>query len=152
MNCALFYSCIVLPIPKDIEDAIIKYESVVDHIQFTELDIRANRQQGGQLEFSREGDAIDNRVKNMLADQYAMLFEILRRHKDKIDVVTFWNLGDRDSWLGSENYPLLFDTNYERKQPAYDRVTKWPKEDFVPSSMNQPSQVSTNSLCITMHQ
>ena len=128
------------PSAKDIEDAITKYESVVDHIQFTELDIRANRQQGGQLEFSREGDAIDNRVKNMLADQYAMLFEILRRHKDKIDVVTFWNLGDRDSWLGSDNYPLLFDTNYERKQPAYDRVTKWPKEDFVPSSMNQPGQ------------
>ena len=128
------------PSSKDIEDAIKKYESVVDHIQFTELDIRANEQMGGQLQFSREGAAVTDRLKNQLADQYGMLFEILRRHKDKIDVVTFWNVSDRDSWLGTRNYPLLFDENLDRKQPAYDRVTKWPKEDFVPSSMNQPGQ------------
>ena len=95
---------------------------------------------GGQLQFSREGAAVTDRLKNQLADQYSMLFEILRRHKDKIDVVTFWNVSDKDSWLGTSNYPLLFDENLERKQPAYDRVTKWPKEDFVPSSMNQPGQ------------
>ncbi|MBO4499985.1 MAG: endo-1,4-beta-xylanase [Bacteroidaceae bacterium] len=128
------------PSSKDIEDAIIKYESIVDHIQFTELDIRANEQMGGQLQFSREGAQVTNQLKNMLAEQYAMLFEICRRHKDKIDVVTFWNVSDRDSWLGTRNYPLLFDENLERKQPAYDRVTKWPKEDFVPSSKNQPGQ------------
>ena len=128
------------PSAKEIEDAVIKFGSIVDHVQFTELDIRANQQRGGQLEFSREGEAVTNQVKNMLAEQYATIFEICRRHKDKVEVVTFWNLGDRDSWLGASNYPLLFDENYEKKQPAYDRVVSWPKEDFVPSSMNQPGQ------------
>jgi endo-1,4-beta-xylanase len=59
--------------------------------------------------------------------QYQTIFEVLRRHKDVITGVTFWNVSDRHSWLdnfpvrGRKNYPLLFDQNLQPKK-AYRRV------------------------------
>ena len=75
------------------------------------------------------------------------LFKVLRKHKDVIDCVTFWNVSDKDSWLGTNNYPLLFDENYKPKQ-AYTAVKGFDpkmddfviKEDFKPSELNQPGQ------------
>ena len=72
---------------------------------------------------------------------------MLRKHKDVIDNVTFWNLGDRDSWLGVNNHPLPFDEQYKPK-PCYRVIrdfdpvldARQPKEDFVPNPMNQPGQ------------
>ena len=131
----------------EVERAIEKYATIVDHIQFTELDIRANEEMGGQLQFSRRAEDISDAVKAMQTDQYVRLFKVLRRHKDVIDVVTFWNLSDRDSWVGTANYPLLFDKDFKPKQsyfavrdfnPALDNVQ--PKEDFQPSELNQPGQ------------
>lgn len=64
-----------------------------------------------------------------------------------VKCVTFWNLGDRDSWVGVNNYPLLFDADYKPKHAYFlvknfnadaDKVEV--KEDFKPSSMNQPGQ------------
>ena len=61
--------------------------------------------------------------------------------------MTFWNLSDRDSWLGANNYPLPFDKDYKPKRvysviknfdPALDNAVI--KEDFVPSVCNQPGQ------------
>ena len=43
------------------------------------------------------------------------------KNADIIDCVTFWNLSDRNSWLGAENQPLLFDKDYKRKA-VYDIV------------------------------
>lgn len=51
----------------------------------------------------------------------------LRRHADVVSVVTFWNVADADSWLGADNYPLLFDDNFEPK-PVYYKV-----RDFTPT-------------------
>ena len=130
------------PTPENIEAAVEKYSTIVDHIHMTELDIRANEEMGGQLQFSRgEGNVITDQVRIMQEHQYAELFKIMRRHKDKVDNVTFWNLGDRDSWVGVNNYPLPFDENYRPKRvyrvirdfdPKYDNAEI--KEDFKPSS------------------
>ena len=46
---------------------------------------------------------------------------MFRKHKDVIECVTFWNLGDRDSWLGQANYPLPFDLEYKPKM-AYEYI------------------------------
>ncbi|MCH5309050.1 MAG: endo-1,4-beta-xylanase [Prevotella sp.] len=168
------------PTEAEIDAAIAKYKQVVKHIHVTELDIRVNSEMGGQLRFSREGVAVSDTIKNYLADQYARVFGVFRKHKDVIDCVTFWNLSDRDSWLGAANYPLPFDSDYKPKK-AYDVIKnmkapegplpKAPKpdpnrqrrngpnaqrppfnpdlafpevegikEDFVPSSKNQPGQ------------
>lgn len=135
------------PSMEDVEAAIVKYSELVDHIHFTELDIRANQEMGGQLQFSREGVAIKDYIKAMHTDQYVQLFKVLRKHKDVVKVVTFWNLSDKDSWVGTSNYPLLVDKDLKYKEGYYavrdfdaklDNVT--PKEDFVPNPLNQPGK------------
>lgn len=131
----------------DVDAALTKYATIVKHIHITELDIRANAEMGGQLNFSREGSNINQVVKTLQEDQYTRLFRVLRKHKDVVDNVTFWNLSDRDSWLGARNYPLPYDENYEPKpvyhlikdfDPALDNAEV--KEDFRPSTLNQPGQ------------
>ena len=51
----------------------------------------------------------------------------LNQYKDNISCVTFWNLSDRDSWLGANNYPLLYDSEYQRK-PVYYTVRDFKKK------------------------
>ena len=127
------------PTVKEIDDAISLYKTIVKHIHVTELDIRVNEEMGGGLQFSREGVAVSDSVKQHLADQYARVFGVFRKHKDVIDCVTFWNLGDRDSWLGARNYPLPFDENYQPKL-AYEFIKdmKAPKWDLPARPPRQP--------------
>ena len=101
------------------EAAIVKYSEIVDHIQITELDIRLNKETGGSLNMNRQGEELTPEKQQMFNDKYAGLFEVLRRHADAIDVVTFWNVSDRDTWLGTSNYPLLFDENQNAKDAYY---------------------------------
>ena len=112
---------IYYPTEQQLDSAITRFKEVVDHIHVTELDIRTNEEMGGALRFSREGATVTDRVKQHLADQYARVFGVFRKHKDVIECVTFWNLGDRDSWLGAANYPLPFDTEYKPKM-AYEYI------------------------------
>lgn len=115
------------PSLEDIEAAIVKYSEIVDHIQITELDIRLNKEIGGNLNMNRQGEELTAEREQMFNDKYAGLFEVLRRHADVIDVVTFWNVSDRDTWLGTTNYPLLFDKDGNPKD-AYYKV-----RDFTPT-------------------
>ena len=122
------------PTEQEVDNALTLYRKIVKHIHVTELDIRTNEEMGGVLRFSREGVNVTDSIKQHLADQYARVFRVFRKHKDVIDCVTFWNLGDRDSWLGAANYPLPFDTEYkpklayeyirDRKAPAWDMPKK----------------------------
>ena len=139
---------IYFPDEEQLEKAIVRFKELVKHIHITELDIRMNQEMGGQLRFSRgENKPVAGYMNTMLTDQYNRIFKIFRKHKDVIDCVTFWNLGDRDSWLGVNNHPLPFDENYKPKQayyaiknfnPALDKAQ--PKNDWVPNPMNQPGQ------------
>lgn len=135
------------PSMEDVEAAIVKYSELVKTIHITELDIRANEEMGGQLQMSKQGMQISDYVRAMHEDQYARLFQVLRRHKDVIKCVTFWNVSDRDSWVGTSNYPLLFDKDLKPKHayytvrdfdPALDNAVI--AEDFKPSELNQPGQ------------
>ena len=136
------------PSEEDIDAAITKYSELVKHIHVTELDLRTNTEQGGQLRFSR-GEAKPQApyISTLQEDQYNRIFRIFRKHKDVIDCVTFWNLGDKDSWLGVNNHPLPFDENYKPKRsyfvirdfkPELDNAVV--KEDFRPNELNQPGQ------------
>ncbi|MDO5443927.1 MAG: endo-1,4-beta-xylanase [Bacteroidia bacterium] len=115
------------PTLEDFETAINMYLELVDDIQITEFDIRINEEAGGGLQFSRgEGQQYTEEIQQMQDKKYADLFEIMRKYKKNISCVTFWNISDRDSWLGANNYPLLIDSEYQRK-PVYYTVRDFKK-------------------------
>jgi endo-1,4-beta-xylanase len=66
-------------------------------------------------------------VQQKLAKRYADLFAVFLKHRDVIDRVTFWGVGDGDSWLnnfpvrGRTNHALLFDRQ-DLPKPAFDAV------------------------------
>ncbi|MBO4724018.1 MAG: endo-1,4-beta-xylanase [Bacteroidaceae bacterium] len=115
------------PTIEDFEKAIQMYLELVDDIQITEFDVRINHEAGGQLQFSRgEGQVLTDSIADLQKKKYAELFTVLRKYKKNFSCVTFWNLGDRDSWLGANNFPLLFDGQYQRK-PVYYTVRDFKK-------------------------
>ena len=78
----------------------------------------------------------------MFNDKYTGFFDVVRRHADVVDVVTFWNVSDRDTWLGTSNYPLLFDKDANAKETYYmvrdfkvtDKDKKKAEKDAVKAS------------------
>ena len=108
------------PTIEDFEKAIQMYLELVDDIQITEFDVRINHEAGGGLSFSRgEGQVLSDSIAELQKQKYAELFNVIRKYKKNFSCVTFWNLGDRDSWLGANNFPLLFDSQYQRKEVYY---------------------------------
>ena len=135
------------PEMSDVDAAISLYSKVVKHIHITELDIRVNEDMGGALRFNQGSGQVTDWERILQQDQYVNLFKVLRKHKDVVDCVTFWNISDKDSWLGAANYALLFDADYKPKRsylavkgfdPEADNAVI--KEDFKPSELNQPGQ------------
>ena len=135
------------PNMSDVDAAIDLYSKVVKHIHITELDIRLNEDMGGALRFNQGSGQVTDWERILQQDQYVNLFKVLRKHKDVVDCVTFWNISDNDSWLGAANSALLFDANYKPKRsylavkgfdPEADKAVI--KEDFKPSELNQPGQ------------
>ena len=139
---------IYFPDEEAIEKAINRFSEIVNTIHITELDLRTNMESGGQLMFSRgEAKPQPAYIQTLQEDQYNRLFRIFRKHKDVIKNVTFWNLSDKDSWLGVNNHPLPFDENFKAKRSLavirdFDAKADnyVPKNDWVPNPMNQPGQ------------
>ena len=113
------------PTVEELDAALALYSPLVEHIHITELDVRVNREMGGQLQFSQEGAALSDSVQALHTQQYERLFKTFQKYRDKIDCVTFWNLHDGCSWLGERNHPLLFDKALQPK-PAYHRLVGRP--------------------------
>ena len=139
---------IYFPDEEQLEKAINRFKEIVNIIHITELDLRTNTESGGQLRFAR-GEAKPQApyIATLQEDQYARLFKVFRKHADVIKNVTFWNLSDKDSWLGVNNHPLPFDENFKAKRSLqiireFDPVAdkRVPKDDWVPNPMNQPGQ------------
>ncbi|HEU4787447.1 MAG TPA: endo-1,4-beta-xylanase [Gemmatimonadaceae bacterium] len=93
--------------------------------QTAEVTARGARQAGSNPYATGLPDSVQQR----LAERYAELFQVFMRHRDVIDRVTFWGVGDGDSWLnnwpvrGRTSYPLLFDRQH-RPKPAFDAVMR----------------------------
>nr|ARK13608.1 1,4-beta-xylanase [Fibrella sp. ES10-3-2-2] len=119
------------PTMQEMEESIMRFASLGLKVQITELDIsvypkeheRRERRDTDKSEFT----AVMN---DKQAAQYKMLFDVFRKHKDKLTGVTFWNLSDKYSWLDSfpvpnrKDFPLLFDQNYQPKK-AFAEVIKF---------------------------
>ena len=112
-----------------LEESITRFASLGLMVQITELDIsvypkdwnRKERRVGDTTSFTPEKE-------QMQIDKYKMIFDVLRRNKDKVSGVTFWNISDRKSWLdtfpvkGRKDYPLLFDEALQPKKAFWEVV------------------------------
>ena len=128
------------PTLEQIEQGIIDIHEAGFKVMVTELDVdvlpRPRRAVGADLnmnfansdEYNPYKDGITPEGEAKLAARYAEIFKIYEKHKDKITRVTFWGLGDGNSWLnnfpvrGRTNYPLLFDRKLEPKTDVISKI------------------------------
>lgn len=114
------------PTAEAVEASIQAFSKLGVDVMITELDINVTRNLiENDIEF--EGELPDS-LQQKLASRYADLFNIFRRHSDKISRVTFWGVNDGQSWLNyrddsdRENYPLLFDRQNKPKPAFYSVI------------------------------
>lgn len=83
-------------------------------IHFSELDVAVNPKNDSTFVY-------DDAAKSAQAEKLKLVFQAYRAIPKKQQYgITFWNIGDRDSWLRGyfkrpKEYPLLFDDHYNRK-------------------------------------
>ena len=121
------------------------YAEVVDTVQLTELDLKANGTYDGT-------SATRSQVYNTMAYRYKEIFETLKVLKaDGVNVtgITIWGVIDTNSWLNDQasvgggtdgkdsQCPLLFDGDYQAK-PAF-----W---SFVDSAELEPTIQNTTLI------
>lgn len=114
------------PSAEEVEASIVAFSELGIDVMITELDINVTRTLiENDIEF--EGELPDS-LQQKLASRYADLFNIFRKHSDKISRVTFWGVNDGQSWLnyrddsGRDNYPLLFDRENKPKPAFYSVI------------------------------
>ena len=119
---------------RQIEEAIIAFHALGLQVAISELDIDVvvRKTSGAEAGTKEQGDedpyaaGVPADVQQRLAQQYAQLFALFRKHADKISRVTFWGLHDGRTWLNywprkRTNHPLLFARDLSAK-PALAAV------------------------------
>ena len=120
------------PSAADLDESITKFASLGLQIQITELDVSVHAKEHARRDHQPSDDVsvFGNEVEQKQIEHYKMLFEVFRKHKDKITSITFWNLSDKSTWLDNfpvpnrKDYPLLFDQNLKPKK-AFSEVVKF---------------------------
>ncbi len=127
------------PLLDEIKDSIEKLAAAKVKVHITELDLSVlpvaygymgadiNTRYELQDELNPYRDGLPDAVAQKQAERYRAIFDIFESHKRDVERVTFWGIGDGDSWKngfpvrGRTDYPLLFDRNYDPK-PAYEAL------------------------------
>lgn len=93
--------------------------------EFTGAEISAVKEYAEKLNPYVKG--LPKEIEQQQINRYKQFFELLLKHRDKIERVTFWGTHDGESWKndfpvrGRTNYPLLFDRQLNKK-PVYSAV------------------------------
>ncbi|GAA5522148.1 endo-1,4-beta-xylanase [Aliifodinibius salicampi] len=126
------------PSLKQIEESIKAFSELGVKVMITELDVSVlpsrddvnvsynpDERQGAEADVPEAlnpyTEGLPDSVQQQLKNRYVELFELFKKHQDKIGRVTFWGLHDGGSWLnnfpipGRTNYPLLFNREYQPK-------------------------------------
>ncbi|WP_353723274.1 endo-1,4-beta-xylanase [Dyadobacter sp. 676] len=116
------------PSRDDLEKSIRQFAGLGLAVQITELDVSVYPKEHERRDGAAASkQSVSQETLARQADHYKMLFDVLRKNKDVVTGVTFWNVSDKSSWLdnfpvrGRKDYPLLFDENYAPK-PAFHSV------------------------------
>jgi endo-1,4-beta-xylanase len=116
------------PSVEGLEYAITRLAATGVKVMVTELDIRtqARGYRGADIgqvnrESTNDPSAAAAETQQKLAEKYAEIFSVLRKHREKITRVTLWGVCDAASWIGGS--PLLFDRSYQPKE-AFFAVVK----------------------------
>lgn len=112
------------PTPGKLENTIIAYKDMGLKIHITELDVSVY----GQFDNTMPTDLSFNAAREaQQITNYRNHFKLFRKYKSVIESVTFWNVSDHYTWRtnypvqGRTDYPLLFNTTYQRKN-VYNSV------------------------------
>lgn len=132
------------PLPEAFEDTIELFGSIGLEVQITELDISVYTNDNLRLEEVSDDLLLEQ------AYRYKEIFDVCVAHDDVVTNVTIWGLTDERSWLNyfpvvRNNWPLLFDQNYQAK-PAYFALVS--PESLPPRQEKEalPEPIETNAL------
>ena len=118
---------------EEVDEALRTYSTLGVKVMITELDVSVLHRPeppistdalsaDPQLNPYRNG--LPDHVQKALAQRYADLFRLFLEHRNHVSRVTFWGIGDGETWLngwpisGRTDYPLLFDHSFKPK-PAF---------------------------------
>lgn len=128
------------PTIEETENSILRFSSLGVKVMVTEMEISvlptARPNMGAEIsdrvayrnELNPYVDGLPEEKMKELGNRYGEFFSLYLKHKDKIDRVTLWGVGDGDSWKngfpvpGRTDYPLLFDRNYQAKPFIQDLI------------------------------
>jgi endo-1,4-beta-xylanase len=91
-------------------------------IHFSELDVAVNPKNDSTFVYNEAAKEAQIQKYDLVFNSYQAI------PKQQQYGITFWNVGDRDSWLRGyfkrpKEYPLLFDDHYNRK-PVYSTLLR----------------------------
>lgn len=105
---------------EDLTEAIQKAKSTGLMVHISELDVAVNPKNDPLFQYNETHQLAQ-------LEKFELIFKAYNQiPKAQQYGITFWNVGDKDSWLRSyfkrpKEYPLLFDEAYEKK-PVYQRL------------------------------
>lgn len=121
------------------EDSIVAYAATGIDVMITELDISVlpfpeGEEQGADISldialqerFNPYPNGLPSEVNTQLGERYKAVFDILKKHDDKVSRVTFWGISDARTWRndwpmqGRTDYPLLIDRELKLKSFVSD--------------------------------
>jgi endo-1,4-beta-xylanase len=134
------------PTTNEIDEMFDDYGKLGVKLMITELDITVlqdpGRARGADItrnaalrkELDPYSEGLPDNMQKRLADRYAEIFRLFVKHAHKLARVTFWGVGDGQSWRngwpmrGRTDYPLLFDRQLQPK-PAFEAVLSTAKSN-----------------------
>ena len=135
----------------DIDAALTLFEQIPGlKLYITELDVRAYESQDTTTIYP---DYMNEELKELVARKYASMFDVYRKHADRIEAVDLWNITTRESWTNTlvdgrnNNFANLFD-DLAAPFPAYERVIDTKGELPRWDGKTMPARIRNNNYTI----
>ena len=143
--------------PKAVDATLTLFSKIPNFKLFvTELDIRSNNT---ETSASLWPDFMMDEVKEVVARKYASMMDVYRKHADRIEGISFWNVCDKVSWTnsGGMNHPATPFGFSGEPNPAYysildiaGKLPRWEGGTKMPLIRNNNYKIDSNLNTITV--